>query len=70
MSNGKPMEASKMYKVAGWSTVGAKSPGEPVWETVETYMKEMKHFDKRNLKVDKPDMIGIKGNPGIDPRLV
>jgi len=70
MSNGKPMEASKMYKVAGWSTVGAKSPGEPVWETVETYMKEMKHFDKRNLKVDKPDMIGVKGNPGIDPRLV
>jgi hypothetical protein len=33
-------------------------------------MKEMKHFDKRNLKVDKPDMIGVKGNPGIDPRLV
>jgi S-sulfosulfanyl-L-cysteine sulfohydrolase len=70
LSNGKPMEASKMYKVAGWSTVGAQSPGEPVWETVETYMKEMKHFDKRNLKVDKPDMIGVKGNPGIDPRLV
>jgi sulfur-oxidizing protein SoxB len=70
LSNGKLMEANKMYKVAGWSTVGAKSPGEPVWETVETYMKEMKHFDKRNLKVDKPDMIGVKGNPGIDPRLV
>ena len=65
LSNGKPLEANKMYKVAGWSTVGAKSPGEPVWETVETYMKEMKHFNKQNLKVDVPDMIGVKGNPGI-----
>ncbi|MBI3873746.1 MAG: 5'-nucleotidase C-terminal domain-containing protein, partial [Arcobacter sp.] len=65
LSNGKPLEANKMYKVAGWSTVGAKSPGEPVWETVETYMKEMKHFDKKNLKVDAPDMMGVKGNPGI-----
>jgi len=63
---GKPMEASKMYKVAGWSTVGSKSPGEPVWETTETYLKNLKHVS--NLKVDTPDMIGVKGNPGIDNR--
>ena len=62
--NGKPMEANKKYKVAGWSTVGSKSPGEPVWETVETYLRNMKHIS--NLKVDTPDMVGVKGNPGID----
>jgi len=61
--NGKKLDASKMYKVAGWSTVGAKSPGEPVWETVETYLKNVKHI--ANLKVDTPDIVGVKGNPGI-----
>ena len=62
---GKPLDAKKMYKVAGWSTVGAKSPGEPVWETCETYLKNIKHIS--NVKLDTPDMIGVKGNPGITP---
>ncbi|WP_044418689.1 thiosulfohydrolase SoxB [Halarcobacter anaerophilus] len=61
--SGEKLEASKSYKVAGWSTVGAKSPGEPVWETVETYLKNVKHI--ANLKVDTPDIVGVKGNPGI-----
>ena len=61
--NGKKLEANKSYKVAGWSTVGSKSPGEPVWETVETYLSNVKHIS--NLRVDTPDIIGIKGNPGI-----
>ncbi|MDD2896059.1 MAG: thiosulfohydrolase SoxB [Aliarcobacter sp.] len=60
---GQKLDASKSYKVAGWSTVGAKSEGEPVWETVETYLKNVKHIS--NIKVDTPDIIGIKGNPGI-----
>lgn len=63
LSDGRVIEANKMYKVAGWSTVGSKSPGEPVWETVETYLKNVKHIS--NLKVDTPDLIGVKGNPGI-----
>ena len=60
---GMKLEANKSYKVAGWSTVGAKSEGEPVWETVETYLKNVKHIN--NLKVDTPDIVGITGNPGI-----
>lgn len=66
LSNGKPLEANKTYKVAGWSTVGAKSPGEPVWETVETYLKELKHLSKVTL--DSIDMVGVKGNPGYDAK--
>jgi sulfur-oxidizing protein SoxB len=62
--NGKPLEANKMYKVAGWSVVGAPVNGQPVWETCETYLKNMKHISK--LNVDTPDMIGVKGNPGIE----
>ena len=61
--NGQKLQASKEYQVAGWSTVGSKSSGEPVWETVETYLKSVKHV--KNLKIDTPDIIGIKGNPGI-----
>jgi len=61
--NGEKLHASKEYQVAGWSTVGAQSPGEPVWETVETYLRSIKHV--KNLKVDTPDIVGIKGNPGI-----
>ena len=60
---GEKLDASKAYKVAGWSTVGAKSDGEPVWETVETYLKNVKHI--ANIKVDTPDIIGVAGNPGI-----
>ncbi|MGM0519882.1 MAG: thiosulfohydrolase SoxB [Campylobacterota bacterium] len=61
--NGQKLDPNKKYSVAGWSTVGAKSPGEPVWETVETYLTNVKHI--QNLKVDTPDIIGVKGNPGI-----
>lgn len=67
---GKPMESNKMYKVAGWSTVGSVSPGEPVWETTETYLKNLKHIDASNLKIDNIDMIGVKGNPGVDFKYV
>jgi len=62
--NGKPLEAEKMYMVAGWATVGSKSEGAPIWEVTETYLKELKHISK--LNVDSPDIIGVKGNPGIE----
>ena len=60
---GAKIDANKSYKVAGWSTVNAQAEGEPVWETVETYLKNVKHISK--LKVDTPDIIGVAGNPGI-----
>ena len=64
LTNGKPLEANKKYKVSGWATVGAKSPGAPVWEVVEQYLKQH-HAINKNLKVDTPEIIGVKGNPGI-----
>jgi S-sulfosulfanyl-L-cysteine sulfohydrolase len=63
---GKPMEANKKYKVAGWSTVNSVSTGAPVWEVTEQYLANLKHI--ANIKLDTPDMIGVKGNPGIDAR--
>jgi len=62
--NGKKLEANKKYKVSGWATVGSKSPGAPVWEVVEQYLKQHHNINK-NLKVDTPEIVGVKGNPGI-----
>jgi sulfur-oxidizing protein SoxB len=64
LANGKKLEAKKSYKVAGWATVGSQSPGQPVWEMVETYLKNVKAI-KASYKVESPEIIGIKGNPGI-----
>ena len=63
LDDGTPIEADKNYVVAGWATVGSQSPGEPIWETVATYLRDVK-----TVKLDKlntPKLKGVKGNPGI-----
>ncbi|NOX15904.1 MAG: thiosulfohydrolase SoxB [Epsilonproteobacteria bacterium] len=64
LSTGEKIDANRIYKMAGWSTVGSASTGEPVWETVEKYLSEHKHI--KNLKLETPDIIGVKNNPGIE----
>ncbi|WP_245526309.1 thiosulfohydrolase SoxB [Nitratifractor salsuginis] len=61
--NGKPLEPNKKYKVAGWATVNSKAPGRPIWEITEEYLKAHKHI--KQLKVDTPELVNVKGNPGI-----
>jgi len=67
---GKLMDANRKYKVAGWSTVNSVSTGEPIWDTTETYLRNLKHIDKSNLKINgaQMDMLAVKGNPGYDPK--
>jgi S-sulfosulfanyl-L-cysteine sulfohydrolase len=65
---GKPIEAGKTYKVAGWAPVAeaAKTaPGtQPVWDVVETWLKSQNgRVTPRKLNV--PALVGVKGNPGI-----
>jgi sulfur-oxidizing protein SoxB len=66
--NGKPLEASKKYKVAGWAPVAeeAKSlPGvKPVWEHVETWLKAQGGRVKPR-RINTPTLVGAQGNPGI-----
>ncbi|NTU53587.1 MAG: thiosulfohydrolase SoxB [Chlorobiaceae bacterium] len=62
--DGAPLEASKNYRVAGWATVGAKSPGEPVWDTVAAYLKEKKVIEVKKLNM--PELKNLSNNPGID----
>ncbi|NEX16104.1 MAG: thiosulfohydrolase SoxB [Halochromatium sp.] len=63
LDDGTKIEADKNYVVAGWATVGSQSPGEPIWETVATYLR-----DAKTVKIDKlntPKLKNVKGNPGI-----
>ena len=65
---GKPIEADKKYKVAGWAPVAeeAKSlPGvKPVWEHLETWFTAQGgRIKPRRLNV--PKLVGVAGNPGL-----
>ncbi|MBU3724458.1 MAG: thiosulfohydrolase SoxB [Burkholderiaceae bacterium] len=61
--NGKPIEANKTYKVAGWAPVAEGAKGEPIWEVVEAWLKAKKRISPRKLNV--PRLIGVQGNPGM-----
>jgi sulfur-oxidizing protein SoxB len=53
---GKPMEAHKRYKVAGWAPVAEGAKGPPVWELVERYLRDRKTIAA--LKPNTPRLIG------------
>ena len=63
---GKPLEADKKYKVAGWAPVSedAKAAGgEPIWDVMARYLRGQKSLGPRKLNV--PKLVGVAGNPGI-----
>ena len=66
--NGKPLDAAKKYKVAGWAPVAeeAKSlPGvKPVWEHVETWLKAQGGRVKTR-NINTPTLVATQGNPGM-----
>ena len=60
---GKPLEADKRYKVAGWAPVAEGVTGEPVWDVVERYLKDRKTITPRAPNV--PRLIGMEKNQGL-----
>ena len=64
LENGEPLDASKKYRVAGWATVGAQSNGEPIWDTVASYLQDVKTVEIRKLNV--PVLKNAGNNPGLD----
>jgi sulfur-oxidizing protein SoxB len=65
---GKAIDASKKYKVAGWAPVAeeaASLPGvKPVWAHVETWLKAQGGRVKTR-HINTPTLVGTQGNPGI-----
>lgn len=62
-TSGKAVAASKNYRVAGWATVGSKSPGAPVWDVVGDYLRS-----EGTIKIDsidEPILRGVQNNPGL-----
>ena len=60
---GKPLQATKRYKVAGWAPVGEGITGEPIWEVVIRHLRAMKAVPP--LEVNRPRLVGVKDNPGL-----
>jgi sulfur-oxidizing protein SoxB len=60
---GKPIDAGKKYKVAGWAPVAENAQGEPIWEVVARWLRDQKTVTPR--KLNSPRLIGISGNPGL-----
>jgi sulfur-oxidizing protein SoxB len=63
LDDGTPIEPAKKYKVAGWATVGSKSPGRPIWDVVADYLRDIKYAKVE--KLNTPILKNVAGNPGI-----
>jgi sulfur-oxidizing protein SoxB len=61
--HGKPIDAAKTYKVAGWAPVAEGASGEPVWDVVAEWLRQQKTVSPR--KLNTPRLIGMQGNPGL-----
>ena len=66
---GQPVEASRIYKVAGWAPVAEAArtaPGsKPIWDVVETWLKSQAGGRVKARKINTPTLLGMTGNQGI-----
>ena len=64
--DGKPIEASGRYRVAGWAPVSEEARsigGEPVWDVVARYLRARKIV--RAVAPNVPRLEGVGANPGL-----
>ena len=61
LENGRPLEAGKSYKVAGWASVNAQK-GAPVWDVFAEHLRAGITSDGRR---DSVTLKGVDGNPGL-----
>ena len=61
--DGKPIDAGKTYKVAGWAPVGDGIEGEPIWDVVARHVRG--HGTVKPVSPSIPALVGMDGNPGI-----
>ena len=54
---GKPLEADRRYKVAGWAPVAEGAGGEPVWEVIGRFLRSRKTIPA--MRANLPRLIGV-----------
>jgi sulfur-oxidizing protein SoxB len=65
---GKPIEASRTYRVAGWAPVAEEASRaglKPVWDVVESWLRARPGGRVSPRAVNTPRILGIDGNPGL-----
>ncbi len=60
---GKPIDAAKTYKVAGWAPVAEGATGEPIWDLVSRHLRATKII--RTPRPNQPTLVGTTGNHGL-----
>jgi sulfur-oxidizing protein SoxB len=63
---GKPVDAEKIYKVAGWAAVSEAARdagGEPIWDLVARHLRAKKTIAAPILNL--PQLKNVKGNTGL-----
>ncbi len=60
---GVAVAADKTYKVAGWAPVAEGATGEPIWNVVETWLRDQKVV--KSKRPTQPALVGMQGNPGL-----
>lgn len=60
--NGRPVDPSRTYRVAGWAPVGEGVEGEPVWDLVARWLRDKKHLTLE--PANTPVIKGLSGNLG------
>jgi sulfur-oxidizing protein SoxB len=60
---GRPLDADKTYRVAGWAPVAEGARGEAIWDVVATWLRAQKTVAPRRLNL--PTIRGMSANPGL-----
>ena len=60
--DGKPIDANRTYKVAGWAPV-QQVEGEPIWDVVARWLRAQGRVQA--VLSNQPDVVGLQNNLGI-----
>ena len=60
--HGKPLDANKKYRVAGWASVREQPPGTQIWDLVADYLRDKKTVQIKEINL--PKVKGMSDNPG------
>jgi sulfur-oxidizing protein SoxB len=60
---GELIDANRKYRVAGWASVSPQAQGEPVWQVVESWLRERRRIAPIQPAI--PRLLGVPDDPGI-----